>query len=284
MNYLKTAMLLAILTVLLLWVGLSLGDRDGLMLASLLAITINYGSYRWSDKIVLRMYYAREATTAQAPELYRMVDELARRAALPIPKIFIIPEESPNAFATGRNPQHATIVVTAGLLRLLNREEIEGVVAHELSHIKNRDTLLMTVAAALTGSLDNFAGMSKPRGLSSQRRWPGNLLFGLINILFAPVALFLIQLTVSPAREFLADESAARLTGDPEALAAGLRKISDWSQYLPLRSGLPATAPLFIFNPFSSNRMARLINTHPAIEARIERLEAMSSRHLVALV
>lgn len=279
MNRLKTAMLLATLTALLIWIGQALGGQQGLVIGLGLAIVMNVGSYWYSDKIVLRMYNAQEVTEAQAPELYSIVRTLAQAGQIPMPKVYVIPEEAPNAFATGRNPQHAAVAATQGLLRMLNRDEITAVLAHELGHVKNRDTLIMVVAATIGGAISMIANIAQ---------W--GLIFGggrsdddgphpaaaLVGILVAPIAAMLIQMAISRSREFGADEAGARLCGNPLALAAALEKIQAYSQRVPMHQGSPATAHLFIINPFSGAALAKLFSTHPPTEERIARLQQMA--------
>lgn len=279
MNRLKTAMLLATLTALFVWVGYALGGEHGLVMGLLFGGVMNLGAYWWSDKIVLRMYHAQEVTESQAPELYAVVRNLAQAAHIPMPKVYIIPEEAPNAFATGRNPQHAAIAVTQGLLRLLNREELAGVIAHELGHVKNRDTLIMAVAATLAGALSMIANIAQwglifggGRSDDEEGTHPAAALLGII---IAPLAAMLIQMAISRSREFFADETAARTVGNPLALASALRKLQAYNERIPMHNGSPATAHLFIVNPFTGRNLAKLFSTHPPTEERIARLESM---------
>lgn len=233
MNRLKTVMLLAALTALLLWAGASLGGGQGLLIALILAGLMNVVAYWWSDTIALRMHRAQPVTEEQAPELYAIVRSLAQRGHIPMPRVYVIPEETPNAFATGRNPRHAAVAVTAGLMRLLGRDEIEGVLAHELGHVRNRDTLIMTVAATLAGALTMMGRFGMMSGGSpSQDGSRGNPLLSMIGVLLAPLAAALIQMAISRSREFLADDSSAELTHNPLALADALRKISRGSQQI----------------------------------------------------
>ena len=279
MNRFKTMVLLATLTALLLLVGQALGGRGGLMMALVFAGVMNFVAYWWSDKIVLRMYGAQEVGAAQAPELFALVRQLAQRAQIPMPRVYMIPEETPNAFATGRNPQNAAVAVTEGILRLLDREELAGVLAHELGHVQNRDTLIMTVAATLAGALSHLANMAMWGAMFGGRSSDdegGHPLAGLLGIIIAPIAATLIQMAISRSREFLADEQGARLSGQPLALASALRKIEAWSQRIPMTTGSPATAHLFIINPFSGGGLVRLFSTHPSTEERIARLQAMA--------
>jgi heat shock protein HtpX len=239
---------------------------------------MNFVAYWWSDKIVLRMYGAQEIDEAQAPELFGVVRRLAQRARIPMPRVYLIPEETPNAFATGRNPQNAAVAVTEGIMRLLDREELEGVLAHELSHVQNRDTLIMTVAATLAGALSHLANMAMWGAMFGGRDDDegGHPLGGLLGILIAPLAATLIQMAISRSREFLADEHGAHISGNPLALASALRKIEAWSQRIPMTAGSPATAHLFIINPFSGGGLVRLFSTHPSTEERIARLQALA--------
>lgn len=283
MNRTKTMVLLAVLTALVLFVGQALGGQTGLVIALLFAGVMNFVSYWWSDKIVLRMYGAQEINEREAPELFRLVQDLTARAGLPMPKVYIIPEETPNAFATGRNPQHAAVAVTEGLLRMLDRRELAGVLAHELAHVQNRDTLIMTVAAAIGGALSMLANMamwsSLFGGASDDEDDGGGLVGGLAGIIVAPIAASMIQSAISRSREFMADEAGARISGDPMALASALRKIESWSQQVPMHSGSPATAHLFIINPFggmSASGLLRMFSTHPSTEDRVARLESMT--------
>ena len=280
MNRVKTAMLLATLTALLIWVGQALGGQQGLIMGLGFAIVMNIGSYWYSDKIVLRMYGAQEVDEAQAPELYSIVRNLAQAGQIPMPKVYLIPEEAPNAFATGRNPEHAAVAVTEGLLRLLNRDEIAGVLAHELGHVKNRDTLIMVVAATIGGAISMIANIAQWGlifgGGRSNNDEGGHPAGALIGIIVAPIAAMLIQMAISRSREFLADEQGARLSGNPLALASALRKIQGYAQQAPMHHGGPASAHLFIINPFSGGAMAKLFSTHPPTEERIARLEAFA--------
>jgi heat shock protein HtpX len=284
MNQLKTVMLLALLTALLLWIGYAIAGQGGLMVALVMAAVMNFGAYWFSDRVVLRMYGAYEVTESEAPELYAVVRDLVARAGLPMPRVYIIPEEAPNAFATGRNPQHAAVAVTEGILRLLTREELAGVLAHELGHVRNRDTLIMTVTATIAGALSMLANLAMwgavLGGRSSDDDERGHPMAGLLGVILAPIVATLIQMAISRSREFLADESGARLTGNPLALASALRKIEAWSRKVPLMSGSPATAHLFIINPFSGGGLIHLFSTHPSTEERIARLEAMAGVHL----
>lgn len=274
-------MLLATLTALFLYIGQALGGQNGLMFALFFAGIMNVGAYWFSDKIVLRMYRAQEVSPSESPELYSIVQNLAMRMSIPMPKVYIIPEEAPNAFATGRNPDHAAVAATAGILRLLDKTELEGVLAHELGHVKNRDTLISTIAATLAGALSHLANMAMwghmlGGGRSRDDDNGGHPLVGLLGLVLAPLAASLIQMAISRSREFLADETGGRLTGNPLALASALKKIDAWKQRIPMMQGSPSTAHLFIINPFSGQGMAHLFSTHPATAERVKRLEKMA--------
>lgn len=288
MNHIKSAMLLATLTALLLWAGQALGGSGGFGLALLVAGVMNFGSYWWSDKIILRMYGAQEVSEAQAPELWSIVRELAHRAKLPMPRVYLIPEEAPNAFATGRNPDHAAVAVTIGLARMLNRDELAGVIAHELSHVKHRDTLVMTIAASLAGALSFLANMAMWSalfgGFSDDDEDSGSSpLAGLLGIIVAPIAASMIQMAISRSREFMADARGATLTRNPLALASALQKLESWKRQVPMHAGSPATAHLFIVNPFSGGGLASLFSTHPSTQDRIARLREMATHRGVAV-
>jgi heat shock protein HtpX len=281
MNRIKSVMLLATLTAMILWVGQALGGQSGLMLGLILAAGMNFGAYWWSDQIVLRMYGAQEVRPEQAPELSSMVSELAQRANLPMPRLYIIPEQAPNAFATGRNPEHAAVAVTMGLLDMLDRQELAGVLAHELSHVKHRDTLIMTIAGSLAGAMSMIANMAMfgallGGGFGDDDDEGANPIGGLLGVLIAPIAASLIQMAISRSREFMADEEGAYLTRQPLALARALSKLETWKQRLPMHAGSPATAHLFIVNPFTGGGLSKLFSTHPSTQERIERLQAMA--------
>jgi heat shock protein HtpX len=272
----KTFVLLAALTALFLFLGQALGGQTGLLIAIVFAGGMNFVSYWWSDKIVLRTYNAQEATEEEAPELYGIVRELAQRANMPMPRVYIIPEETPNAFATGRNPQNAAVAATVGLMRMLDRRELAGVMAHELAHVMNRDTLIMTVAASLAGALGYIAQFAMFFGGSSDDEDRPNLIGGIVAMLIAIFAAPMIQMAISRSREFMADATGAKLTDDPMALASALRKIEKWSQQIPMHSGSPETAHMFIINPFSGGAVAKLFSTHPSTDDRVARLEALA--------
>ena len=283
MNNLKTGILLIALTGLLVWVGSFLGGKQGATLAFGFALLMNAGAYWFSDRLVLRMYRAEEVDEAKAPELYGIVAELAQRASIPMPKVYVIPSETPNAFATGRNPQHAAVAATQGILRILNREELRGVLAHELSHVRHRDTLISCVAATLVGAITWLAQMAQFAAIFGGRSDDdegGNPLSLLFVAIFAGIAATLLQLAVSRSREFEADASAARLLGEGEPLARALEKLEAGVQAIPMDAN-PATAHLFIVSPLAGGRgaaglLAKLMRTHPLTEERIERLRNRS--------
>ena len=276
MNALKTTFLLGAMTGLLLAMGGLLGGRDGMTLALLLAGVMNFGAWFWSDKIVLRMYNAQPVGPSEAPELYAIVQGLAQKAGVPMPKLYLIPDPALNAFATGRGPSHAAVAATVGIVKAMDREELQGVLAHELSHVINRDTLVSTVAATLAGAI-SFLGhsfMFRGRG----RDDGGNPLAALVVLILAPIAAMLIQLAVSRSREYGADESGARLVGYPDGLARALAKLQHASERVPMHNVEPATAHLFIVNPLSGQALGRLFSTHPPLEERIARLMAMKGQ------
>jgi heat shock protein HtpX len=276
MNHLRTLALLATLTAILLAAGHLLFGGTGFAVALVLAAVMNLGAFWFSDRLVLRMYRAQEVGSNEAPDLYFLVQDLALRARLPMPRLFIIPEQAPNAFATGRSPAKGAVAVTRGLLDVLNREELAGVIAHELAHIRNRDTLVMSVAATIGGALSMLADMALWGtlfgGSEDGEESPGG---GILGILLAPIAALLIQMAISRTREYEADATAARITGQPLGLATALRKIAGWNQRISMESGSPGTAHLLILNPFTGGGLARLFSTHPPVADRIARLEAM---------
>ncbi len=278
-NMLKTTLLLGLLTGLILWFGQFLGGSQGLTIAFVFAAIMNFGSYWFSDKIVLAMYGARPVGMNEAPELYRVVQNLATRAGMPMPKLYVIPTDAANAFATGRNPEHAAVAVTEGIMRLMSWDEIEGVLAHELSHVKNRDILISSIAATLAGVIMMLANMVRWAaifgGFSRDERDEGGGVLGLLFMsIVAPLAAMLIQLAISRSREYQADASGAEILHSGESLARALEKLESASQRVPLDAS-PQTAHLFIVNPLSRRSLAGLFSTHPPIEERIRRLRAM---------
>jgi heat shock protein HtpX len=278
MNAMKTAMLLAALTALFMGVGYLIGGSGGAFVAFLLAAGMNLFSYWNADKIVLRMHRAQEVDARSAPEFYALVQALARRAGLPMPKVYLIDDAQPNAFATGRNPQNAAVAATAGLLRQLSREELAGVIAHELAHIRNRDTLTMTVAATIAGAVSMLANFAFFFGGSRDNNNPLGIVGVLLAAITAPIAAMLIQMAISRAREYSADRAGAEIAGDPLWLASALAKIANASRRTPMITAErnPATAPLFIVNPLTGERMDNLFSTHPATENRIAALQELA--------
>ena len=280
-NAIKTTALLGLLTGLLLWIGQWLGGPQGLVIALVFAAAMNFGSYWFADRFVLAMYGARELSEQDAPDLFRIVRELATGIAMPMPRIYLVPSDSPNAFATGRSPEHAAVAVTEGILKLLTHDELRGVLAHELSHVRNRDTLISAVAATLAGVIMMVARMAYWAalfgGMRRDEREEGSNPFGfLAMIIVAPIAATLIQLAISRAREYQADASGAHILHRPQELADALEKIARVSNRIPLTAAGPATAHLWIVNPLKGDRLANLFSTHPPIEERIRRLRAMS--------
>ena len=277
MNTFKSTLLLVTLTLFLLFIGQYFGGRNGMILAFVLSVVFNFGTYFFSDKLALAMYKAQPATREQLPRVYAVVERLSARQGLPVPKIYVIPSESPNAFATGRSPQHASVAVTNGILDLLDDEELEGVLAHELGHVKNRDILTSSIAATLAGAITMVARMGYWASLfggygGRDERNRGGGLGALLMIIVAPVAASLIQLAISRSREYEADATGARETGNPYALARALQKLDAFSKRIPLQTS-PATAHLFIVAPLlGSGGIANLFSTHPPIKERIRRL------------
>jgi heat shock protein HtpX len=279
-NALKTTFLLTLLTMLMIAVGGFLGGEGGMVLAFVFALVMNGVTYWFSDKIVLRMYGAQELPPEQAPQLYRIVRELATQAQLPMPKLYTLPQETPNAFATGRSPNHAAVAVTQGILRLLDEAELRAVLAHELSHVRNRDILVSTVAAVLAGAISMIANIAQWGmifgGRSSDERG-GNLFVMLAMIIVAPIAALLIQMAISRRREYGADATGAHISRDPLALASALQKLQRASERIPMHA-TPATAHLFIVNPLTGGGLMKLFSTHPPLEDRIRRLREMARR------
>jgi heat shock protein HtpX len=279
MNGMKTALLLGVMTALALWIGNYFGGQQGMMIAFVFAGILNFVSYWYSDKIVLAMYRAKQVTSSEAPELHRIVEELAARANIPMPRLYMIPTDALNAFATGRNPQHAAVAVTDGIMRILDREELKGVLAHELSHVANRDILISSVAATMAGAImmlariamfsayfGGYGGRDDHRG--------GNPIGLLLMMILAPIAALLIQMAISRSREYAADERGAKLAGHPGGLASALQKLQAGSKRRPLAAN-PATAHLFIVKPFSGQSLMELFSTHPPTEKRVERLRQL---------
>lgn len=279
MNTTKTVVLMAGLTVLLVLIGGAFGGQQGMIIAFIIAFAMNMFSYWFSDKIVLRMYHAREVTQAEAPVLWGVTHNLAMKMNMPMPKVYVIPSEAPNAFATGRNPSHAAVAATEGILKMLNREELEGVMAHELGHVRNRDILIGTIAATIAGAISMLANMAQWAMIFGGARRDddegnGSLIGGIAMIILAPIAAALIQMAISRSREYQADATGARMCANPLALASALRKLHAGSQRIPLDAN-PATAHMFIVSPLTGGGMMSLFSTHPPVEERIARLEKM---------
>jgi heat shock protein HtpX len=276
MNIFKTAALMTGLTLVLLWAGNAFGGQSGMTIALIFALLMNVFSYWFSDKIVLKMYKAQEAGRAEAPELYEMVRRLARKADLPMPRVYIINQPQPNAFATGRNPEHAAVAVTTGIMRILNVDELEGVLAHELAHVKHRDILIGTVAATIAGAISYLAHMAQWAMIfgGSDDDEGGNPFAAIVMMIVAPIAAMLIQMAISRSREYAADAGGARIAGNPMHLAGALQKLESASQQVPMQAE-PATAHMFIVNPLSGKSMMKLFSTHPPMAERIARLERM---------
>lgn len=275
-NQIRTTVLLAVMTALIIWVGQILGGRQGMIIAFIFAAGMNFFSYWFSDKLVLKMYRASELTPGQSPELYRTVQGLTQRAGLPMPKLYVIPQSTPNAFATGRNPQHAVVAVTEGLLKLMNHEEVTGVLAHELAHVKNRDILIGSIAATMAGAIMILATMARWSAIfgggSRDDEGGGAGIIGLIAMsIIAPMAAMIIQMAISRSREYLADATGAGFAGNPEGLASALEKLGAYSKKLPMDAN-PSTAHMFIVNPLSGRSMMSWFSTHPPLEDRIARL------------
>ncbi|MBN1300121.1 MAG: zinc metalloprotease HtpX [Melioribacteraceae bacterium] len=278
MNAVKTTILMTVMMVLFLIVGSLLGGDTGLIIAFVFSLAINFGSYWFSDKIVLSMYRARRVSPEAAPELYGIVKNLAEKAMIPVPKVYIIENPTPNAFATGRNPENGAVAVTTGIMKILNRAELEGVIAHELSHIKNRDILVSTIAATLVGTITFIARMAGWAALFGGRdERDGNAFADLALIILAPLVAILIQLAISRSREFGADEGSALITGQPLALASALGKLSSANKNLPMKNADSASAHMFIVNPLSGKTFAKLFSTHPPAEDRINRLKKIDA-------
>src|SRR5438034_1926701 len=285
MNTFRTTVLLAVLTALVVWAGDLMGGRQGALIALMFAGGMNFFSYWFSDKMGIAMYQGQEITANDDPELYGIVQDLAQRAGLPMPRVYILPQDTPNAFATGRNPEHAAVAVTQGIRRILNKRELAGVLGHELSHVKHRDILISSIAATLAGAISYLAYMAQWGMMFGGGRdreeggGGGNILSLLFMMIVAPLAAMLIQMAVSRSREYGADDGGAKVTGDPLALASALRKLHMGAQNIPLQvndATANATAHMFIVNPLTGGGLANLFSTHPPMEERIARLEAMA--------
>ena len=277
-NILKTAVLMAAITALFMAIGGMIGGRTGMMVALLVAVGMNFFSYWFSDTMVLKMYKAREVDATTAPRFYAMVQELAARAQLPMPRVYLIDESAPNAFATGRNPDHAAVAATTGILNVLTERELRGVMAHELAHVKHRDILISTISATMAGAISMLANFAMFFGGRDQDGRRANPLVGIAVAILAPMAAGLIQMAISRAREFEADRGGAEISGDPQALASALQKIQHYAQGTPMATAEqhPETAQMMIMNPLSGGGLRGLFSTHPATEERVERLMAMA--------
>jgi heat shock protein HtpX len=274
MNQIKTVILLTALAALLIGIGGYLGGKNGATIALVIALVMNVGSYWFSDKIVLSMYHAQEVTAEQAPDLYNLVGQLAQQAGLPMPKVYIIPDDSPNAFATGRNPDHAVVAVTEGILRLLTWEELAGVIGHELGHVKNRDILIQTIAATIGTAITYVAHFGMFFGGRDSEGNRGSIVGTILMMILAPMAAMIIQMAISRSREYLADQAGAEICGHPMWLAHALDKLRRGTEAIPMEAE-QATAHMFIVKPFAGGGLSSLFSTHPPIEERIERLQAM---------
>lgn len=281
MNHFRTFLLMLVLTALFILVGSAIGGKSGAIYAFVFAALMNFFAYWFSDKIVLRMYGAREVSQQEAPELHRIVAELTNKASMPMPKIYVMENDTPNAFATGRNPEHAAVAVTTGLMRILSRDELTGVIGHELSHIRHRDILISTIAATIAGAISMLASMARwgaifggARSDDEEGGGGGNFLFVLLFTMVASIAAMLIQMAISRSREYLADEGGAHLS-HPLSLSKALAKLDMAARRIPMEAN-PSTAHMFIVNPLSGGGVLSLFSTHPPIEERIARLEEMA--------
>ena len=279
-NMMKTAILMAAITALFMAIGAMIGGRSGMMLALVVALGMNFFSYWVSDKMVLKMYNAREVDETSAPRFYAMVRELAQRAQIPMPKVYLIDEAAPNAFATGRSPDHAAVAATTGIVNVLTDRELRGVMAHELAHVKHRDILISTVSATMAGAISMLANFAMFFGGRDSEGRPSNPIAGIAVAILAPLAASVIQMAISRAREFEADRGGAEISGDPAALASALDKIHRYAQGIPLHAAEahPETAQMMIMNPLSGGGLRGLFSTHPATEERVARLMEMARR------
>ena len=277
-NLMKTAILMAAITALFMAIGSLLGGRQGMMLALIVALGMNFFSYWFSDTLVLKMYNAQQVDESSAPQFYGMVRDLAQRAQLPMPKVYLINEDAPNAFATGRNPEHAAVAATTGILRVLTERELRGVMAHELSHVRHRDILISTISATMAGAISMLANFAMFFGGRNSEGRSTNPFVGILVMLLAPIAASLIQMAISRAREFEADRGGAEISGDPRALASALEKIHRIAQGIPLETAErhPETAQMMIMNPLSAGGLRGMFSTHPPTEERVQRLLAMA--------
>lgn len=281
MNGFKTAVLMTLMMVLFLLVGSLIGGQNGMMIAFVFSIVMNFGSYWFSDKIVLTMYGAKEVTREEYPQLYDIVENLSSRANMPMPRVYVMENPTPNAFATGRNPEHSAVAVTTSIMNLLNREELEGVISHELTHVKNRDILVGTIAATLVGTITMIARLAGWAAMfgggSRDRDRDGNVFGDLALMILAPIAAMLIQLAISRSREYMADAGGAEISGKPLALASALRKLERGNEIVPMTNAGTSSAHMFIVNPLSGKSLMKLFSTHPPIDERIARLEEIEA-------
>jgi len=277
-NLMKTAVLMAAITALFMAIGSLLGGRQGMMLALVVAVGMNFFSYWFSDKLVLKMYNAQQVDESSAPQFYRMVRELAQKAQLPMPKVYVINEDAPNAFATGRNPDNAAVAATTGIMQVLSERELRGVMAHELAHVRHRDILISTVSATMAGAISMLANFAMLFGHRDSEGRSTNPIVGFLVMLLAPLAASLIQMAISRAREFEADRGGAEISGDPQALASALQKIHRYAQGIPMAAAErhPETAQMMIMNPLSGGGLRGMFSTHPSTEERVARLMAMA--------
>lgn len=278
MNTIKTMFLLVALSLILVWAGAAFGGKHGMTMALIFAAGMNLFAYWFSDKIVLKMYGAKQVTESEASELYSIIRRLAQKAEMPMPKVYIIDADQPNAFATGRNPKHAAVAVTTGIMRILSHEELTGVIGHELAHIRHRDILISTIAATIAAAISYLAQMAQWAAIFGHRgddEEGGSPIAALVMMIVGPIAALLIQMAISRSREYAADKGGASLAGNPRFLASALRKLHMASQQIPLNAN-PATSHMFIVNPLSGGGLLKLFSTHPPIEERVARLESMS--------
>ncbi len=275
-NWFKTLVLLSVLTALMLWAGEALGGKEGFYFALAIVILMNFFSYWFSDRLVLAMYRAKQVSSKQEPELFSIVKEVAEKAGLPMPKVYIVPSESPNAFATGRSPKHSAVACTKGIMALLDKRELKGVIAHELSHIKNRDTLIQVVAATIAGVISYLAFFARFAAIFGGGRDRDNNALELLALaIITPIIAALLQMAISRSREYLADASAAKILMDSRGLASALEKLDSGIKARPLNFGSPSTSNIFIANPFRAHGLTSLFSTHPPIEERIKKLMGM---------
>jgi heat shock protein HtpX len=280
MNGFKTAILMTVMMVLFLLVGSLVGGERGMMLAFILSLVMNFGSYWFSDKIVLTIYGAQKVTRDEYPQLYDIVEDLSSKANLPMPKVYVMDNPTPNAFATGRNPDHSAIAVTTSIMNILNREELEGVISHELTHVKNRDILIGTIAATLVGTITmiaRMAGWAAMFGGGRGSRDRDNVFSDLALMILAPIAAMLIQMAISRSREYMADAGGAQISGKPLALASALKKLERGNELVPMTNAGTSSAHMFIVNPLSGKGLMKLFSTHPPIDERIERLDEIAA-------